>query len=134
MGQGAMRSQEKKVRPLFIQGEGMKRDKAEKLWNHDGRRFFASAEKTWKEIYNSKIKMKVIYNKWGKWITTKGKEIKIGEGKKTFHSVMGKWSKQVRHQRRKQTILMTKRGRRWRVGITLIQVTRGRVWVGELDC
>jgi hypothetical protein len=36
--------------------------------------------------------MKVIYNKWEKWIDTKGKEIKIGDGsRKTFKSVMGTW-------------------------------------------
>jgi hypothetical protein len=92
MGQGAMASQEKKLRPLFTQGEGMKRDKGETLWNREGRQFFASALKTWKEIYNSKDSMKIVYNKWERWITTKGKEIKIGEGKKTFHSVMGTWN------------------------------------------
>ena len=91
MGKGAMATQEKKARPLFTQGEGRKQEKGETLWNKDGMQFFCKAEKTWKEIYNSKEKMKVIYNKWERWITTKGKEIKIGEGNKTFHSVMGTW-------------------------------------------
>ena len=40
MGHGAMASQEKKLQPLFTQGEGMKRDKGETLWNHEGRHFF----------------------------------------------------------------------------------------------
>ena len=92
MGHGAMALQEKKLRPLFTQGEGMKRDKGETLWNREGRQFFASALKTWKEIYNSKDSMKIVYNKWERWITMKGKEINIGEGKKTFHSVMGTWN------------------------------------------
>ncbi len=35
--------------------------------------------------------MKVIYNKWERWITTKGKEIIIREGNKTFRLVMGTW-------------------------------------------
>jgi hypothetical protein len=86
-----MATQEKKARPLFMQGEGWKQEKGETLWNKDGMQFFCKAEKTWKEIYNSKEKMKVIYNKWERWITTKGKEIKIGEGNKTFHLVMGTW-------------------------------------------
>jgi hypothetical protein len=36
--------------------------------------------------------MKVVYNKWEKWIATKGKGIKIGDGsRKNFHYVMGTW-------------------------------------------
>ena len=77
---------------MFTQGEGMKRDKGETLWNHEGRQFFASAVKTWKEIYNSKNLMKIVYNKWERWITMKGKEINIREDKKTFHSVMVTWN------------------------------------------
>ncbi len=63
MGKGAMATQEKKARPLFTQGEGRKQEKGETLWNKDGMQFFCKAEKTWKEIYNSKEKIKVIYNK-----------------------------------------------------------------------
>ena len=34
----------------------------------------------------------MVYNKWEKWITTKGKGMKIGDGtRKTFHTVMGTW-------------------------------------------
>jgi len=95
MGQRAWGSKEKKLRPLFTQGEGMRRDKGETLWNREGRKFFAIALKTWKEIYNSKNSMKMVYNKWERWITTKGKEIKIGDGKKTFHSVMGTWNNET---------------------------------------
>ena len=36
--------------------------------------------------------MTVVYNKWEKWITTKGNGMKIGDGtQKTFHTVMGTW-------------------------------------------
>ena len=134
-GHEAIASKEKKLRPLFTQGEGMKRDKGETLWNCEGRQFFSEAVKTWTEIYNSKEKMKIIYNKWERWITTKGKQIRIGEGKKTFHSVMGTWNNTRVASLKKRTIVwMSKNGMTWRVGIILIQVARGRVWVGEWDC
>jgi hypothetical protein len=49
-----------------------------------------SAEEKWKEIYNDQESMSVVYNKWEKWIMTKGKGMKIGDGTwKTFHTVMG---------------------------------------------
>jgi hypothetical protein len=51
-----------------------------------------SAEAKWKEIYNDEESMTVVYNKWEKWITMKGKGMKIGDGtRKTFHAVMGMW-------------------------------------------
>jgi len=92
MGVRVMGNREKKKKPLFTQGEGAKRVKGESLWNIEGRRYFAGAEAKWREIYNNEEQMKVIYNKWEKWIDTKGKEIKIGDGsRKTFKSVMGTW-------------------------------------------
>lgn len=91
-GDRALGSGEKKNKPLFTKGEGAKRIKGESLWNIDGRKYFASAEAKWREIYNSEERMKVIYNKWEVWIDTKGKEIQIGDGsRKTFKSVMGTW-------------------------------------------
>ncbi len=36
--------------------------------------------------------MRVLYNRWERWITTMGADIKIGDGsKKTFQTVMGSW-------------------------------------------
>ena len=91
-GAKAMGSGEKKKKPLFTKGEGAKRLKGESLWNNEGRKYFASAEAKWREIYNDEEQMKVIYNKWEVWIDMKGKEIKIGDGsRKTFMSVMGTW-------------------------------------------
>ena len=64
----------------------------------------------------------------------KGKEIKIGEGKKTFHLVMGTWNNKSATSLKKKIIWMTKKGRRRRVGITSIRVAREKVWVGRRDC
>jgi hypothetical protein len=36
--------------------------------------------------------MRVLYNRWERWITTMGSDIKIGDGsKKTFQTVMETW-------------------------------------------
>jgi len=92
MGAQAMGSKEQKKQPLFTKGEGRKREKGESLWNKEGINFFSDAEQTWKEIYNNEEQMKVVYNTWEKWIATKGKGIKIGDGsRKNFHYVMGTW-------------------------------------------
>ncbi len=93
LGDKAMGKQEKKMQLLFTQGEGQKRMKGESLWNKEGMRFFLSAEEKWEDIYNDQESMSVVYNKWEKWITTKGKGMKIGDGtQKTFHMVMGTWN------------------------------------------
>jgi len=42
-------------------------------------------------IYKSKAAMTILYKTWDNWIETKGKEIKIGDGSKTFHYIMGTW-------------------------------------------
>jgi hypothetical protein len=92
LGDKAMGKQEKKMRLLFTQGDGQKRTKGESLCNKEGMKFFSSAEEKWKEIYNNQESMSVVYNKWEKWIRTKGKGMKIGDGtQKTFHMVMGTW-------------------------------------------
>ncbi len=92
LGGKAMVSEEKKMQPLFMQGYGQKLIKGESLWNKEGMRIFLSAKAKWKEIYNNEESMTVVYNKWEKWIVTKGNGMKIGDGtQKTFHRVMGKW-------------------------------------------
>ena len=36
--------------------------------------------------------MKILYNGWERWITTMGKNIKVGDGMtRTFHAVMATW-------------------------------------------
>ncbi len=92
LGDKAMGKKEKKMRSLFTQGDGKKQMKGESLWNKEGMIFFWSAEEKWKEIYNDQESMSVVYNKWEKWITTKGNGMKIGDGTwKTFHTLMGTW-------------------------------------------
>ncbi len=83
---------EKKLKPLFTSGGGQKHMQGKSLWNKDGMRYFKSVEVKWEEIYDSEDNKKILYNKWEEWITSKGKEMTVGDGtKKTFHYVMATW-------------------------------------------
>ena len=91
-GRDAMGNPEKKMKPHFTSGGGQKRVHGKSLWNKEGMNYFRDAEREWKEIYDSKDNMKVLYNGWENWIVTKGKEINVSDGsRKTFHYVMGSW-------------------------------------------
>ncbi len=64
--------------------------------------FFSLSVKKWRQVYDSKKDMRVLYNGWEKWITTMASDIKIGDGsKKTFKTVMGTW-----HEDSSQTLKM----------------------------
>jgi hypothetical protein len=57
-----------------------------------GYEIFSLSGKTWKQVYDNKKDMRVLYNGWERWITATGADMKIGDGsKKTFQSVMGSW-------------------------------------------
>jgi hypothetical protein len=57
---------------------------------------FSSSGKKWKEVYDNKKDMRVLYNGWERWITSTGTDIKIGDGlKKTFQTVMGLWREDI---------------------------------------
>ncbi len=45
-----------------------------------GYEIFSSSVKKWKQVYDSKKDMRVLYNRWERWITTTGADIKIGDG------------------------------------------------------
>ncbi len=61
-----------------------------------GYKIFSSSGKKWKQVYENKKDMRVLYNGWERWITTTGEDIKIGDGsKKTFQTVMGSWCEDV---------------------------------------
>jgi hypothetical protein len=52
--------------------------------------------KKWRQAYDNKKDMRVLYNGWERWITTMGADIKIGDGsKKTFQIVMGSWREDI---------------------------------------
>jgi hypothetical protein len=93
LGAQAIGSQEKKLRPLFTSGSGQKRTQGKSLWNIEGIKYFHRAEIKWRQIYDIKKYMTVLYkNGWERWMLTMGSDMKIGDGsKKTFKTVMGVW-------------------------------------------
>jgi hypothetical protein len=89
LGAQAISSQEKRLIPLFTSRSGQKRTQGKSLWNLEGMKYFLRAETKWRQIYDSKKDMRVLYNGWERWITTTGSDIKIGDGsKKTFKTIM----------------------------------------------
>jgi hypothetical protein len=61
-----------------------------------GYEIFSSSKKKWKQVYDYKKDMRVLYNWWERWTTTMGADIKIGDGlKKTFQTVMGSWCEDI---------------------------------------
>jgi hypothetical protein len=77
---------------MFASGSGQKTTQGKSLWNLDAMKYFHRAETKWRQDYDSKKDMRVLYNEWERWITMAGSEIKIGDGsKKTFQTVMGTW-------------------------------------------
>ncbi len=98
LGAQAIGSQEKKFKPLYTSGSGQKRTQGKSLWNLEGMKYFHRAETKWRQIYDSKKDMRVIYKGWERWITTTGTDIKNGYGsKKTFKTVMGMWHEDSSH-------------------------------------
>ena len=61
-----------------------------------GYEIFLLSGKKWKEVYDNKKDMRVLYNGWERWITTMGADIKIGDGlKKAFQTAMGSWREDI---------------------------------------
>ncbi len=80
--------------------------------------------KKWKQVYDNKKDMRVLYNGWERWITTTGADIKIGDGsKKTFQTVMGSCREDVSQPSKMGRSRMMKRHGGLKVGIH---------WIGEL--
>ena len=58
---------EKKARPLFSAGEGRKRESGKTVWNNDGLEFYYTAERNWREVYNTKEQFTALINGWENW-------------------------------------------------------------------
>jgi hypothetical protein len=42
------------------------------LWNLEGIKYFHRAETKWRQIYDSRKDMRILFNGWERWITTMG--------------------------------------------------------------
>ncbi len=72
LGEEAKENPEKILKPLFISGSGQKRTQGKSLRNLEGMKYFHRAEQKWKEVYDNKKDMRMLYNGWERWITTMG--------------------------------------------------------------
>ncbi len=80
LGTEAMENPDKKLKPLFTSRSGQKRTQGKSLWNLEGMiLIFSSRGKKWKQVYNIKKVMRVLYNGWERWIANAGADIKIGD-------------------------------------------------------
>jgi hypothetical protein len=84
---------EKKNKPLFSTGDGKKREVGKSLWSKEGRRYFSNMEDYWRDIYDNTEAMTILNDKWNEWLESKskGRDIRVGDGAKTYHYVMGTW-------------------------------------------
>jgi hypothetical protein len=83
-----------------------------------GYKYFHRAETKLRQVYDSKKDMRVLYNRWDRWITTTGSDIKIGDGsKKTFKTVMGTWREDSSSNSKWGRSRMMKRAGDLKVGI-----------------
>ena len=58
------REVEKKALPLFTKGEVQKRDSGRMVWNNKGLKFYYTAKRNWKEVYNDKDDFLGLCNIW----------------------------------------------------------------------
>ena len=60
-------SLEKKARPLFSAGEGIKRESGVSMWNKAGLEYYYTVERNWKKVYNDKDQLSVLITGWENW-------------------------------------------------------------------
>ena len=51
---------EKKLRPLFTEGTGKKKEQGKSLWSDKGIKYFERSEQKWKKIYRSETVINMV--------------------------------------------------------------------------
>ena len=70
---------EARLRPLFTNGKGRKKEKVKSLWNKEGMTYFKWVEEKWKQMYKDETVMKIIYRGWERsWLGKDGAELTVG--------------------------------------------------------
>jgi hypothetical protein len=93
LGAAVHSKQEVKVRPLFTEGTGKKKEQGKSLWSDEGMKYFKRAEKSWRKVYKNKEMMRGIYGGFETWLNKYGKEITVAKNSmKTLHSVIARWT------------------------------------------
>jgi hypothetical protein len=58
---------EKKVRPLFLGGQGKKRAYRKSMWNEKGLDYYYTAAQNWMDVYSSRELFLALVNGWERW-------------------------------------------------------------------
>ena len=89
-----------------------------------GYKIYSSSKKKWRQVYDNKKDMRVLYNGWERWITTTGADIKIRDGSKKHSKQLWDHGVKMFHNlpRWGRSRMMKRRGG-LKVGIQ---------WIGEL--
>jgi hypothetical protein len=93
LGAAVHGEQEVKVRPLFTEGTGKKKEQGKSLWSDEGTKYFKRAELTWRKVYKDEETMRGIYGGFETWLNKYGKKITVAKNSmKTLHSVIARWT------------------------------------------
>ncbi len=93
LGAAVHGKREVKVRPLFTEETGKKKEQGKSLWSDEGMKYFQRAEKTWRKVHKDKEMMRGIYGGFETWLNKYGKEITVAKNSmKTSHSVIARWT------------------------------------------
>jgi hypothetical protein len=79
LGAAEQGKREVKVRPLFTEGTGKKKEQGKSLWSDEGMKYFKRVEKTWRKIYKNKEMMRGIYVGFETWLNKYGQEITVAK-------------------------------------------------------
>ena len=82
----------KKASALFTGGKGKKKMIGKVQWNEEGLKYYKHAERKYRELYKSKL-MDIIYRGWEQWLLSVSNHSIDGSNSKTFHSIMGTWTR-----------------------------------------
>ncbi len=91
-----LRQSREEIETIVYKWKWPEEDTREEFVESRGYENFSSSGKKWRQVYDNKKEMRVIYTGWERWIKTKGADIKIGDGsKEKFQTVMGSWCEDI---------------------------------------
>lgn len=80
---------EKKLRPLFTEGRGKKKEQGKSLWSEKGIKYFKRAERKWRKVYQDETVMMELYSGFSAWLNKFGRDIIVAKNStKSLHSVI----------------------------------------------
>lgn len=83
---------------LFTGGKGQKKMIGRVQWNEEGLKYYKRAERNYREMYQQKEQMDIIYRGWEQWLLNVSNRKSTSfipfheSSNKTLHSIMGTWT------------------------------------------